>query len=126
MARASAESSSSFSPIKAPLENPKVINTRRASRDGDEVNEQSPLLAAAEDPDDSKPNTPLSEDDWVMDEQESKSSWYMFLLTLGGFGLQMGWSVEMSNGSVRPRQRRRKMPLTLTTFLAIPSVIGSQ
>ena len=29
----------------------------------------------------------------------SRSSWYLFLLTLGGFGLQMGWSVEMSNGS---------------------------
>lgn len=101
MARVSTESSSSFSPTGASPNRPKVINVRRGSKDGDDVDEQSPLLAAVEDPDGSKPDTPLSEDDWAMDEQATKSSWYMFLLTLGGFGLQMGWSVEMSNGSVR-------------------------
>jgi solute carrier family 45 protein 1/2/4 len=98
MAGAITDSSSSFSPTKTPLEHPKIINTRRGSKDDDDVDEQSPLLAAAEEPDG---NPRLSEDDWAMDdEQETKSSWYMFLLTLGGFGLQMGWSVEMSNGSV--------------------------
>ncbi|KAK2873753.1 hypothetical protein FQN49_002099 [Arthroderma sp. PD_2] len=32
-------------------------------------------------------------------EEESKSSWYLFLLALGIGGLQMVWSVELSNGS---------------------------
>ncbi|KMU84696.1 alpha-glucoside transporter [Coccidioides immitis H538.4] len=32
-------------------------------------------------------------------EGESKSSWYLFLLTLSIGGLQIVWSVELSNGS---------------------------
>ncbi|KAF2750303.1 hypothetical protein M011DRAFT_492539 [Sporormia fimetaria CBS 119925] len=41
-----------------------------------------------------------SDDDWDDEaEDETKSSWYLFLLTLGGLGLQIGWSVETSNGS---------------------------
>lgn len=42
------------------------------------------------------------EDDWMGENQteETKSSWFLFLLTFGGLGLQIGWSVETSNGSV--------------------------
>jgi solute carrier family 45 protein 1/2/4 len=42
------------------------------------------------------------DDDWQGEQQteETKSSWYLFLLTFGGLGLQIGWSVETSNGSV--------------------------
>tara|TARA_R110002003_G_scaffold48_46_gene4290 strand:+ start:11228 stop:11455 length:228 start_codon:yes stop_codon:yes gene_type:complete len=46
--------------------------------------------------------SPLSDDDWQGEHQaeETKSSWFLFLLTFGGLGLQIGWSVETSNGSV--------------------------
>lgn len=42
------------------------------------------------------------DDDWAGENQveETKSSWFLFLLTFGGLGLQIGWSVETSNGSV--------------------------
>jgi len=33
------------------------------------------------------------------DEEETKSTWFLFLLTLSGLGLQIAWSVETSNGS---------------------------
>lgn len=77
-------------------------------------NEQSPLLdgkrtSPEEDgqisPIESVPASPSSlgsaDIDWAVDgeAQQTKSMWYMFLLTVAGFGLQMGWSVEMSNGS---------------------------
>jgi solute carrier family 45 protein 1/2/4 len=47
--------------------------------------------------------SPLDDDDWQGEQQteETMSSWYLFLLTFGGLGLQIGWSVETSNGSVR-------------------------
>lgn len=43
-----------------------------------------------------------SEEDWQGEQQseETKSSWFLFLLTFGGLGLSIGWSVETSNGSV--------------------------
>ena len=43
-----------------------------------------------------------SDDDWQAEQQveETKSSWFLFLLTFGGLGLSIGWSVETSNGSV--------------------------
>jgi solute carrier family 45, member 1/2/4 len=91
---------------------PSIANSasdrRRESRDLDDgVNEQSPLLPpsrpSGEDDEDDDPDkniSPLRDDaQWIGDEHETRSSWYMFLLTLGGFGLQMGWAVEMSNGS---------------------------
>ncbi|KAK4543151.1 hypothetical protein LTR36_005929 [Oleoguttula mirabilis] len=46
------------------------------------------------------PGSDVSE--WNPDEemgQETKSTWYLFLLTLGIGGLQIAWSVELSNGS---------------------------
>jgi solute carrier family 45 protein 1/2/4 len=45
--------------------------------------------------------SPIESDDWQGDADENtKSSWYLILLTLSGLGLQIGWSVETSNGSV--------------------------
>ncbi|KAH8724737.1 major facilitator superfamily domain-containing protein [Phaeosphaeriaceae sp. PMI808] len=45
--------------------------------------------------------SPLDDDDWQGEQQteETKSSWFLFLLTFCGLGLQIGWSVETSNGS---------------------------
>ena len=71
-------------------------------------NEQSPLLNGERGEDGEisplKSTSDASDlgsaDDWEDGEaQQTKSVWYMFLLTVAGFGLQMGWSVEMSNGS---------------------------
>jgi hypothetical protein len=73
------------------------------------VNEQSPLLMPQSSRDSEaldKVISPLGSDDdhsdsWDLNSgQDTKSSWYLFLLTLGGLGLQIGWSVETSNGSV--------------------------
>lgn len=44
------------------------------------------------------------DDDYFPEFEETKSSFFLFLLTLGGLGLQIGWSVETSNGSVRTLQ----------------------
>jgi len=82
-------------------------SSKEQDRNDEYPNEQSPLLRGSdhdgdEDEDDAfKAISPLTDEDrWVSKEgEESKSSWYMFLLTLGGLGLQIGWSVEMSNGS---------------------------
>jgi solute carrier family 45 protein 1/2/4 len=70
------------------------------------LNESSPLLlprTSGEIYGAAKVISPLgvSDDDmWDEEaEQETKSSWYLFLLTLGGLGLQIGWSVETSYGS---------------------------
>ncbi|KIW00814.1 uncharacterized protein PV09_07793 [Verruconis gallopava] len=62
--------------------------------------EDSPLLHSEASAGDTSPVSALSSDDWEDGKsQDTKSAWYMFLLTVAGFGLQMGWSVEMSNGS---------------------------
>jgi hypothetical protein len=64
---------------------------KRISNDYDDVNEQSPLLPpsrnsreiAGED----DGISPLRDDSqWIGDEHDPKSTWYMLLLTLGGFG----------------------------------------
>ncbi|KAK4044738.1 major facilitator superfamily domain-containing protein [Parachaetomium inaequale] len=66
----------------------------------DGLNEQSPLLS---------PSSGVGEDDGLVDgqppvagvdePQNTKSIWYLILLTIGIGGLQIAWSVEMSNGS---------------------------
>ncbi|PVI07599.1 hypothetical protein DM02DRAFT_637851 [Periconia macrospinosa] len=69
----------------------------------DIINERSPLMRpkTSEDGDELvKMFSPL--DDWEgdgPDDEETKSTLFLFLLTLGGLGLQIGWSVETSNGS---------------------------
>jgi solute carrier family 45 protein 1/2/4 len=57
--------------------------------------EVDPLLKEVMSPDE-------DDDGWMGESQveETKSSWFLFLLTFGGLGLQIGWSVETSNGSV--------------------------
>ena len=84
----------------APNEQSPLLNGR-ATTDDDEI---SPLKATASEGDDDDSEDfdgGIAEtDDWEDGEaQQTKSVWYMFLLTVAGFGLQMGWSVEMSNGS---------------------------
>lgn len=68
------------------------------------IHETSPLMrprASADFDDDDKVISPLDDDDWQGDDSdETKSTLFLFLLTLGGLGLQIGWSVETSNGSV--------------------------
>jgi solute carrier family 45 protein 1/2/4 len=45
--------------------------------------------------------SPVDSEDWNDPvPEETKSSWYLFLLTLSIGGLQIAWSVELSNGSV--------------------------
>ncbi|KAK4236816.1 major facilitator superfamily domain-containing protein [Achaetomium macrosporum] len=66
----------------------------------DRLDEQSPLLS---------PSSGSGEDDGLMDDQPvagsgdehqtTKSIWYLILLTISIGGLQIAWSVEMSNGS---------------------------
>jgi len=95
---------------------PKVVSFRRSSLDPPMeqiINEQSPLIRprTSEEVDSLyKVVSPVESDDWQGDdEEETKSSFFLFLLTLGGLGLQIGWSVETSNGSVsKPRQAGRE------------------
>lgn len=46
------------------------------------------------------PTSAQEDGDYFPEFEETKSSFFLFLLTLGGLGLQIGWSVETSNGSV--------------------------
>jgi solute carrier family 45, member 1/2/4 len=68
------------------------------------LNEQSPLISPqirAERTDDSDvEDSHLSESlRYDVTSLESRSAWYLFLLTLSIGGLQIVWSVELSNGS---------------------------
>ncbi|KAH7170574.1 major facilitator superfamily domain-containing protein [Dactylonectria macrodidyma] len=61
-------------------------------------NEQSPLLGSNRE----GQNDPTDGDTWLGDEdntQTTKSVWYLILLTISIGGLQIAWSVELSNGS---------------------------
>lgn len=86
----------------------KNVSFRRNSNDSpmeEVVSEQSPLMRPrrSEDTDElHKVISPGDSEDWQgdFDQDETKSSFFLFLLTLGGLGLQIGWSVETSNGSV--------------------------
>ncbi|KAK3302253.1 major facilitator superfamily domain-containing protein [Chaetomium strumarium] len=72
----------------------------RQQQNQDRLDEQSPLLS---------PSSGSGEDDGLMDgqpavgsgdeHQRTKSIWYLILLTISIGGLQIAWSVEMSNGS---------------------------
>jgi solute carrier family 45, member 1/2/4 len=89
---------------------PKVVSFRRSMEPGrgsmEPVSEQSPLLLPRTSMNETEHPllrviSPIGSDDWDADaDVETKSTWYLFLLTLGGLGLQIGWSVETSNGSV--------------------------
>jgi len=87
--------------------------TSRSSRDGsdrqeghrgapvpqDGLNEQSPLLSPSSSHDDDDPLHPHTAHHDIEESQKSKSLWYLILLTIGIGGLQIAWSVELSNGS---------------------------
>ncbi|OMP89210.1 General alpha-glucoside permease [Diplodia seriata] len=80
------------------------INSPRASQSRDQMNETSPLLSARTSDEEGnrlKPvASPLSDDGWDAEPtEETKSTWYLLLLTLGSGGLQIAWSVELSYGS---------------------------
>ncbi|KAF6807297.1 sucrose transporter [Colletotrichum sojae] len=67
------------------------------SRDKGLNTERSPLLSRNSDDDGSADgNTVTEEQD---DLQQTKSIWYILLLTISIGGLQIAWSVELSNGS---------------------------
>jgi solute carrier family 45 protein 1/2/4 len=83
------------------------------------INESSPLINPAERARETdrllkEPVAPAfggqEDDDYFPEFEETKSSFFLFLLTLGGLGLQIGWSVETSNGSVCTSQLRERMP----------------
>ncbi|KAK3295835.1 major facilitator superfamily domain-containing protein [Chaetomium fimeti] len=75
-------------------------NHVQENNNAEPLNEQSPLLS---------PSSGSGEDDGLMDgqpptrgldeHQKTKSIWYLILLTISIGGLQIAWSVEMSNGS---------------------------
>lgn len=70
---------------------------RNASRDNRIATERSPLLSPTSEDDGSNGgNTVMEEQD---DLQQTKSVWYLILLTISIGGLQIAWSVELSNGS---------------------------
>ncbi|CAK3835869.1 General alpha-glucoside permease [Lecanosticta acicola] len=56
-----------------------------------------PALSGVTSPDESSGE--VSWDGDIGSKEESKSSWYLFLLTISLGGLQVAWSVELSNGS---------------------------
>lgn len=66
----------------------------------DDVSEQSPLLSPGSngDENDGFLDDQTVEDDWE-EFQQTKSVWYLILLTISIGGLQIAWSVELSNGS---------------------------
>ena len=74
----------------------------RPSLSVDDNNEQSPLIGPQTQTEDEDvgQSLPLSESLELDDEVAiSRSSWYLFILTLSIGGLQIVWSVELSNGS---------------------------
>ncbi|KAI6244511.1 General alpha-glucoside permease [Erysiphe necator] len=62
--------------------------------------EESPLLSTnSSDPEALTPGRASSQNDIYDQYQETKSLWYMVLLTISIGGLQLAWSVELSNGT---------------------------
>lgn len=85
-------------------------NVENIITDEGRLGEQSPLLGpqrsgegiTAEAGEVSPLRSPASSGSWTAEEggqRETKSSWYLLLLTLAMGGLQIAWSVELSNGS---------------------------
>ena len=91
------------------------------------INESSPLINPADAPRETdrllkEPIPPAlsgpEDGDYFPEFEETKSSFFLFLLTLGGLGLQIGWSVETSNGSVS-----RSSTKSMTTLIMMCSPI---
>jgi solute carrier family 45 protein 1/2/4 len=66
-----------------------------------QAHEQSPLISPSDSGDEEQEG--LIDDESALDagsrDPESKSLWYMILLTISIGGLQLAWAVELSNGS---------------------------
>jgi solute carrier family 45 protein 1/2/4 len=94
------ESGESEGPLKASpklsLETPRNRSTERVSKP---VHEESPLLSPAEEQEALIEDNTVLEDDPKDHFSETKSIWYMVLLTISIGGLQLAWAVEMSNGT---------------------------
>lgn len=71
---------------------------RNSQRTGLDSNEHSPLLSPSSDEDGLFIRGPAAADG-DDEHQMTKSVWWLILLTIGIGGLQIAWSVEMSNGS---------------------------
>ncbi|KKA21921.1 Sucrose transporter [Rasamsonia emersonii CBS 393.64] len=67
--------------------------------DGSVVDENSPLVSPTKANDEVEALTGNGSADRNVLDQTSKSSWYLFILTLSIGGLQIVWSVELSHGS---------------------------
>jgi len=89
---------------------PRSKSIDKIKREAGVWNEQSPLLGprGSEEVERLSPLdnvlSPASDESWDGDgdgdeSQETKSSWYLLLLTMAIGGLQIAWSVELSNGS---------------------------
>jgi solute carrier family 45 protein 1/2/4 len=66
------------------------------------IHEESPLLSASGDQEDDGliiDNDEALDDDPHDDYHDTKSLWYMILLTISIGGLQLAWAVELSNGT---------------------------
>ncbi|TLS23002.1 uncharacterized protein PpBr36_06027 [Pyricularia pennisetigena] len=85
--------------------NASIDESRRNGRKDPKQNEQSPLLTPQDDETDAfmARRESAIEDDEDDDEidpfETTKSVWYLILLTISIGGLQIAWSVELSNGS---------------------------
>jgi solute carrier family 45 protein 1/2/4 len=74
-----------------------IDNTNNGKRVEPSADEQSPLLSPAREEDGFMDGQTVLDD---FDEfQTTKSIWYLILLTISIGGLQIAWSVELSNGS---------------------------
>lgn len=69
-----------------------------AEQDRDGIHESSPLLSSNE-PNDDGSRSGAGASARVDEMQTTKSLWYMTMLTISVGGLQIAWSVELSNGS---------------------------
>jgi solute carrier family 45, member 1/2/4 len=65
----------------------------------DQLNEGSPLLSPNDNHDDDTLTDSANIHDDEQEFQATKSLWYLILLTISIGGLQIAWSVELSNGS---------------------------
>ncbi|KAK3375262.1 major facilitator superfamily domain-containing protein [Podospora didyma] len=71
----------------------------RHNVDSDDINEQSPLLSPSSNDEEEHGFLDGPTTGTVDGHQTTKSIWYLILLTISIGGLQIAWSVEMSNGS---------------------------
>jgi solute carrier family 45 protein 1/2/4 len=83
-----------------PSTNGEPPRTPTANGNSRPVHEESPLLSASGDEEDDDlivENGRLDDD--LDDYDDTKSLWYMILLTISIGGLQLAWAVELSNGT---------------------------